>query len=105
MESIKSCNGKILHGFSVGDHMPLDYDTDKLFEFYNKNPKVKEYMDSHFSSEKANPNYLPTLQSLYDKHQQQKTPKAVPKTPIISENTRKYALAGIAAVAIAYVIL
>lgn len=55
--------------------MSVDYDTEKLFEFYNKNEKAKNYMDSHFSSDQPSDDYLPALNKLYKKHQRGKVLK------------------------------
>ena len=48
--------------------MALDYDTQKLFEFYEKNPGVKAEMDQMFPGKGYNPDYLPTLDGLYKEH-------------------------------------
>lgn len=58
--------------------MALDYDTQKLFEFYEKNPGVKAEMDQMFPGKGYNPDYLPTLDGLYKEHLAEERQKQMP---------------------------
>ena len=90
--------------------MPLEYTTNQLFDFYNNNPEVKIYMDSHFSGDKPNPDYLPTLNRLYKKHLENSAPGHNPTPsaehlPKRNTNYRKYAILGLAGLMASYLIL
>jgi len=85
--------------------MAIDDDANKLFEFYKSNSEVKKYMDEKFSGNEPNPDYLPTLKKLYNRHQASQSKARTSITPSSGAKITKYAAISAAVIVLGYVLL